>query len=66
MKKTYVAPTVDMLEFQYTDVVTASNGGVMTTTKTPAWLTCTHLPSGKPITHYTPAAYMHDEEFGNP
>ena len=58
MKKPYDKPELEILKFDYTDVVIASNPvPIAQFTKTPAWLNCTILPSGDPITHYTPAAY---------
>lgn len=49
MKK-YEAPTFEFIEFDYEDVVTASNVSPAYITKNPGHhLNCTVMPNGKPI-----------------
>lgn len=45
MKKKYETPSAELLEFDYTDVITTSNG----VTKNPGHHGCTVMPNGKPI-----------------
>ena len=66
MKKPYEAPEIEVMEFEQNDVIVASSMNTIHIAKTPAWLNCTHLPSGDPITHYTPAAYFHEEDGKEP
>ena len=51
MKKTYEAPEIEVLKFDYNDVITASNGLPVTQiTKNPGHhYNCTVMPNGKPI-----------------
>lgn len=49
MKQTYEAPRLEVLEFNYVDIVTAS-GPVAEISKNPGHhYNCTVMPNGKPI-----------------
>ena len=49
MKQTYEAPQIEVLEFNYVDIVTASSGVVEISKNPGHHYNCTVMPNGKPI-----------------